>query len=70
MAVQPTGERRSRRQGCTDGLVEPVPDDQIARVLAEQLDPQDAARSLLQLALEGGGPDNVTVVVARYQVDR
>jgi len=55
---------------CSDGLVEPVPDDQIARVLSEQPDPQDAARSLLQLALEGGGPDNVTIVVARYQVDR
>jgi protein phosphatase len=55
---------------CTDGLVEPVPDDQIARVLAEQPDPQDAARSLLQLALDGGGPDNVTIVVARYHVDR
>jgi len=55
---------------CSDGLVEPVPDDQIARVLAEQPDPQDAARSLLQLALDGGGPDNVTIVVARYQLDR
>jgi PPM family protein phosphatase len=55
---------------CSDGLIEPVPDDQIARVLAEHADPQDAARTLLHLALDGGGPDNVTVVVARYQVDR
>jgi len=54
---------------CTDGLIEPVPDDEIAGVLAEHADPQDAARVLLQRALDGGGPDNVTVVVARYQVD-
>jgi protein phosphatase len=55
---------------CTDGLNEPVPDDAIAAVLAEHADPQDAAATLLQRALDGGGPDNVTVVVARYQVDR
>jgi PPM family protein phosphatase len=55
---------------CSDGLNEPVPDAEIAAVLAEQADPRDAARSLLQRALDGGGPDNITVVVARYQVDR
>jgi serine/threonine protein phosphatase PrpC len=55
---------------CSDGLIEPVPDGEIARVLAEHAEPQDAARTLLQLALDGGGPENITVVVARYQVDR
>jgi len=55
---------------CTDGLTEPVPDADIAGILAERTDPQDAAGALLQLALDRGGPDNVTVVVARYQVDR
>ncbi len=55
---------------CTDGLNEPVPDDRIAAVLANQGDPQEAVKSLLQLALDGGGPDNVTIVVARYRVDR
>jgi protein phosphatase len=54
---------------CSDGLIEPVPDDEIAGALAERPDPQDAARALLQKALDGGGPDNITVVVARYQVD-
>ena len=55
---------------CSDGLTEPVPDAEIAGVLAEHADPQEAARTLVQQALDGGGPDNVTVVVARYQVDR
>jgi PPM family protein phosphatase len=54
---------------CSDGLIEPVPDDVIAGILAEHADPQDAAQVLLQRALDGGGPDNITVVVARYQVD-
>jgi protein phosphatase len=55
---------------CTDGLNDPVPDDRIAEILAGQADPQEAARSLLQLALDGGGPDNITTVIARYRVDR
>ena len=54
---------------CSDGLTEPVADDEIAEILAEHADPEDAARRLVELALDGGGPDNVTVVVARYQVD-
>jgi PPM family protein phosphatase len=55
---------------CTDGLTEPVPDADIAEVLAHRGDPEEAARTLVDLALERGGPDNVTVVVARFQVDR
>ena len=55
---------------CSDGLTEPVPDAEITGILAEHADPQDAARTLVDLALERGGPDNVTVVVARFQVDR
>jgi PPM family protein phosphatase len=55
---------------CSDGLTEPVPDAEITGILAERADPKDAARSLLELALQRGGPDNVTVVVARFQVDR
>jgi PPM family protein phosphatase len=54
---------------CTDGLTEPVSDDAIAEVLRHHPDPEDACASLVDLALGGGGPDNVTAVVARYQVD-
>jgi protein phosphatase len=53
---------------CSDGLSEPVGDDAIAEVLAAQSYPQAACETLIGLALDRGAPDNVTAVVARYQV--
>jgi PPM family protein phosphatase len=55
---------------CTDGLTEPVNDSSIAEVLSQHSDPQDTCTRLVDLALSGGGPDNVTAVVVRYQVDQ
>jgi serine/threonine protein phosphatase PrpC len=55
---------------CTDGLTEPVNDDAIIEVLNHDPDPEDACTRLVDLALSRGGPDNVTVVVVRYQVDK
>ena len=55
---------------CTDGLTQPVSDDAIAEVLGHHPDPDDACARLVDLALSRGGPDNVTAVVARYQVDK
>ncbi len=55
---------------CTDGLTEPVEDAAIAEVLAHYPNPQHASDRLVNLALSGGGPDNVTVVIARYGVDQ
>jgi protein phosphatase len=55
---------------CTDGLTEPVSDEAIAEVLAEHADPEDACNRLVSLALDLGGPDNVTAVVVRYRVDQ
>ncbi len=54
---------------CSDGLTEPVRDDAIAAILAESTDPESAANALVDRALDHGGPDNVTVVVARYRVE-
>ncbi|MDR3632687.1 MAG: protein phosphatase 2C domain-containing protein [Isosphaeraceae bacterium] len=54
---------------CSDGLTEPVDDEAIAATLARDSAPKDAARRLVDLALSRGGPDNVTVVVARYGAD-
>jgi PPM family protein phosphatase len=54
---------------CTDGLTEPVGDDAIAEVLEHHPDPESACARLVDLALSQGGPDNVTAVVARYQLD-
>lgn len=50
---------------CTDGLNAHVADEEIAAVLASRRDPQVAADELVRLALERGGSDNVTVIVAR-----
>ena len=49
---------------CTDGLTETVEDDTIAQVLRDAESAQTACQSLVDLALAGGGVDNVTVVVA------
>jgi protein phosphatase len=48
---------------CSDGLFNEVAADQIASVLRRLSDPQEAADELVRRALEGGGRDNVTVVV-------
>lgn len=53
---------------CSDGLTEPVDDGKIANVLAQHRDPEYACKRLIELALDGGGPDNVTAIVARYTV--
>jgi len=48
---------------CSDGLFNEVPEPAIAAVLRRERDPDAAARHLVHLAVEGGGRDNVTVVV-------
>jgi PPM family protein phosphatase len=53
---------------CSDGLHDMVDDESIARIMGAHERPDDAAQSLLDKALENGGRDNVTVVVARYHV--
>ncbi|HZW31561.1 MAG TPA: protein phosphatase 2C domain-containing protein [Isosphaeraceae bacterium] len=53
---------------CSDGLTEMVDDATIARILGDHAAPCDAAQSLLDAALKGGGKDNVTIIVARYSI--
>ena len=53
---------------CTDGLTERVTDTAIAEVLKIPGPAADSCRSLIDLALEGGGKDNVTVVLGRYHI--
>jgi protein phosphatase len=48
---------------CTDGLTREVSEDEIARVLGAESDPERAAQTLVDLANEAGGRDNVTCLV-------
>ncbi|MGZ3420843.1 MAG: PP2C family protein-serine/threonine phosphatase [Polyangiales bacterium] len=50
---------------CSDGLTGPVEDDAIARLVARAPNIESAASALVQAALDGGGPDNVTVALAK-----
>ena len=66
--VDPDISIREARQGaryllCSDGLSDVVSTETIIETLRVP-DPQEAADRLVELALRGGGPDNVTVIVA------
>ena len=63
-----TGELRPGMQLllCSDGLTEEVDDPAIGRVLARgECSAQECAETLVAAALDGGGSDNITVVVVR-----
>ncbi|MGV3605727.1 MAG: PP2C family protein-serine/threonine phosphatase [Planctomycetaceae bacterium] len=49
---------------CSDGLTGRVEDEEIGLILG-CLEPKDAAQVLIDLANLRGGPDNITVIVAR-----
>jgi protein phosphatase len=51
---------------CTDGLSDLVSVKEIASILGRDIQPQETTQALVDLALERGGKDNVTVVLARY----
>jgi PPM family protein phosphatase len=66
--VEPTLIMREARTGdryllCSDGLSDPVSHETIMDAL-QISDVAESADRLIELALRGGGPDNVTVVVA------
>jgi len=50
---------------CTDGLTKHVTDERIVEILSSSPTADSAVQSLVDAALEGGGSDNVTVVVAK-----
>src|SRR6202453_4150740 len=49
---------------CSDGLSGVVSDETLRDTLAGFQDPDAAARQLIDLAIRGGGPDNITCIVA------
>ena len=50
---------------CSDGLTRHVPDERIRDVLRTMASARQACETLLQEALDGGGSDNITVVIGR-----
>lgn len=52
---------------CSDGLYDVVKEDELAGVLSSTPSAKDACRSLVDLALAHGAPDNVTAIVSRYE---
>lgn len=50
---------------CSDGLAKHVPDERIRERLATMTSAEQACEQLLQDALDGGGTDNVTLIIAR-----
>lgn len=50
---------------CTDGLTKHVAEETMGPVVSGAASPTEACDELLRLALEGGGKDNITVVVGR-----
>ena len=51
---------------CSDGLNKEVDDEEVEEILA-QYDCDDASRELVDLALERGARDNVTVAVIKFE---
>ena len=54
---------------CSDGLSGQVKKDEIAQIVGHATDLQAACDRLIAMANERGGPDNITVVIARFDGD-
>ncbi|MCW2604901.1 MAG: serine/threonine-protein phosphatase, partial [Pseudonocardiales bacterium] len=72
-SIEPDLSIREVRAGdryllCTDGLTDVVSAPTLRETLSDGT-PQECADQLVDLALRGGGPDNVTVVVAEVADD-
>jgi protein phosphatase len=52
---------------CSDGLTGVVDDEVIAHTLQDVADPDEAVNTLVDRANDAGGPDNITVLLLRYE---
>lgn len=51
---------------CTDGLTNMVGDDKICGIIADN-EPETACGELVRAAMDGGGDDNITVIVIKIE---
>ncbi len=49
---------------CSDGLSDVVSEQTMQKTLMKFSDPEEAVNQLIDLAIRGGGPDNITCIVA------
>ena len=52
---------------CSDGLSGMAPDAKLEEILASEPDLAKAAKKLIEAALAGGGKDNITCILARFE---
>ena len=52
---------------CSDGLWSCVAEGELAEIVTAETDVAAACERLVALANERGGPDNITVLVARFE---
>ncbi len=52
---------------CTDGLWGVVSDKRIAEILSTEKDLSEKCRALINAANDGGGPDNITVILVQFR---
>jgi serine/threonine protein phosphatase PrpC len=58
------GQLGDRFLVCSDGVTGVLDDDELHAVLVDVPEPADAVERIIELANDGGGPDNITCVVA------
>jgi protein phosphatase len=51
---------------CSDGLSGPVTDEELLQICVASNDLKGSATKLIERANTNGGPDNITVVLARW----
>ena len=69
LSLEPEVSRHDLRLGdrliiCSDGLTGYVSDDELLSVVCQMANPEEACGTLIQMANDRGGRDNITVIVA------
>ncbi|MDQ2665777.1 MAG: protein phosphatase 2C domain-containing protein [Gemmatimonadota bacterium] len=55
---------------CTDGLTKHLSNDEIAAMCGQGLPAEELGRKMVDLALERGGSDNITIIIAQAPVSK
>ncbi len=54
---------------CSDGLTKHIEDDEISAIISQE-SPKHASKTLIRLANERGGEDNISVAIVQFQSDK